>query len=200
MKYLICLFFFFITSLSGITQSRKDIKNDAIEARDTKNDIFIELNDGKILKYGVLKIKFPIMAYEYLEADGKKLDIPADSIKAFQTDKFYALRIFTTQTNLIGKLPFTELFAQRLRNGKIEMYIISQMRNNAYGPSGSSSSSGYRWSYYIKKGKNSDVIALSKENLKSMIQDNKGLLEEFDSKYKKSRAYDSATEIIDEYN
>ena len=88
--YLIIMSFI---SFAVSAQSRKDIKNDAEEARDTKNDIFIQMNDGKILKFSSLKIKAPIMGYEYLEGDGKKIEIAADSIKAFQTDKFYAERI-----------------------------------------------------------------------------------------------------------
>lgn len=137
------------------------------------------------------------MGYEYLEGDGNKLDIAADSINAFQTDKFYAERIFKTAKGVIGKLPFTELFTQRLRNGKIELFMSSSYSSNAYGAAGGG---GHVRSYYIRKGKSGTIQPLFKDMLKLMISDNKGLLEEFDKMYKKAREYESATKIIDEYN
>ncbi len=201
MKKSILVIYFLIFLVSFLSaQSRNDIKNDALEARDSKYDIFIETNNGEILKFNDLKIKHPFMGYEYLEGDGKKLDISADSIKAFQTDKYYTVRIYKSVSNLIGKLPFTELFAQRLKNGKIELFMIAEKKNDAYGPSGSGSSSGYVWSYHLRKGKSNKVIPFSKGALLSMIQDNKSLFEEFENLYKRTNIYKSATTIIDEYN
>ena len=180
------------------SQSNKDLKHDMEEARDSKHDIFIEMNDGKIATYEKLKIKAGVMGYEHFEADGKKLDIPFDSVKSYQTDEYYAVRIDSTPKIHVGKMPAAELFAMRIRMGKIELFYSYRQKEKVLGVEVYSSDK--KVSYFLRKGKNASLVPLSKATLKLMVADKKGVLEEFDDVYKKRNEYDSATKILDDYN
>ncbi len=195
-KILLTKIFIFSLMLTN-AQSNKDLKNDMLDARDGKRDIFIQMNNGTFLTFEKLKIKSPPLQSEHFEGDGKKLDIKYDSVYAFQTEEYYALRIDSTPKIHIGKMPFMELFGRRIRNGKIELYYTYRKKNSIIPILlDDENNSGY----FIRKGKTTNVVPLSKPKLKSFVSDKKGVLEEFDNMYKRSKPYKSATEIIDEYN
>jgi len=184
-------------SFVASAQSRKAIKKDAEEARDTKDELFVELRSGKRIKYSSLKLKITFGGGQYLESDNKKIDISWDSIRAFQTEKFYTEIFYDKKYIILNGRNWLKVEAQRIRNGKIELFTTSVYQSGAYGASGGG---GFVREYLVRKGKDGEIYTLSKDILKGMISDNKGLLEEFDKMYKKSREYESATKIIDEYN
>jgi len=191
---------FFLTAsillFTGCYFENKIQKQGALESRDPKLEAFVELQNGEVLKFGVLKIKRPPLQYEYLEGDGKKLDISAKDIKAFQTERYYAYKLFNKADGVIGKLPFSELFGERIVNGKIELFVISEMSMSAYG----AGQSGYVKNYYLRKGKNNPVIFANEATLKNMIRDNKSVLEDFDKLYKRTYVFKSIMKILEEYN
>jgi hypothetical protein len=192
--------FCFVAVLTLILNScyfeNKIQKQGALDSRDPKQECFIELMDGKTISYNTLIVKSPPLQYQYLEGNGEKLTVNTKEIRAFQTEKFYAYKLYDKSPGVIGKLPFSELFAERIVNGKIELFVISEMNRNAYGPN----SSGYQKSYYVRKGKMSEPSLATKGNLKNMISDNKDLLEEFESLYKKTYPFKSMMKILEEYN
>jgi hypothetical protein len=171
-------------------------KQGALDSRDPKQECFIEFMDGKIISYNTLKVKNPPLQYQYLEGNGEKLTFDTKEIRAFQTEKFYAYKLYDKSPGVIGKLPFNELFAERIVNGKIELFVISEMTMNAYGPN----SSGYQKTYYIRKGKTGVPGIATKGNLKNLISDNKSLLEDFESLYKRTYPFKSIMKILEAYN
>lgn len=175
---------------------RKIMKQSSLEARNPKYECFIQFNDGTIKPFTNLVLKHPPLAYEYLEGDGKKIDEDVNNIRAFQTPKFYAERIYDERTGGIGKLPFTELFASRIRNGKIELFMIAEMKNNTYGPN----SSGYEQSFFLRKGKEDKLRPFSAGLLKEMVKDKKDLYDNFNDYYIRNYAFKGAMQVLDEYN
>ena len=171
-------------------------KQGAIESRDGKHEAFIELDNGEMLTFQTLKIKSPPLQYQYLLGDDKKLDIAANKIKAFQTAGYYAYRIYDQPDLMIGKLPYSDLFAVRIVNGKIELFVISSKESGAYGPN----QSGFVKRYYLRKGKNTSLIPASEVTLKNMILDNKSVLEDFNKLYKRSYLFKSTMKVLEEYN
>ncbi len=198
MKKLFLAILVFLTSMPVFPQSQKELKNDMEEARESKRDIFIEMNNGKFITYEKLKIKAAVLGYEHFEGDGKKLDIPFDNVKSYQTEDYYAVRLDSTPTIHLGKMPARELFGMRIRTGKIELFYSYRQKEKILGVNVYTSDN--HLSYFIRKGKNSELVDFSKAALKLMIADNKGLLEEFESMYKNMNKYKSAIKIIDEYN
>lgn len=188
----------FLASIPVFSQSLKDLKSDMEESRESKRDIFIEMNNGKFLTYEKLKIKAKVLGYEYFEGDGKKLDIPFDSVKSYQTEDYYAVRLDSTPQIHLGKLPARELFGMRIRTGKIELFYSYRQKDKILGVPVVTGDNHY--SYFLRKGKNSKIVDLSKEALKSMISDNKSVLEEFESMYKGIKRYKSTVEILEAYN
>jgi hypothetical protein len=188
----------FLASIPVFSQSLKDLKSDMEEARETKRDIFIEMNNGKFLTYEKLKIKAKVLGYEYFEGDGKKLDIPFDSVKSYQTEDYYAVRLDSTPQIHLGKMGARELFGMRIRTGKIELFYSYRQKEKILGVPVVTADNHY--SYFLRKGKNSKLVDLSKEALKSMISDNKSVLEEFESMYKGIKRYKSTVEILEAYN
>lgn len=197
MKRIIYIIAVCFISFVASAQSRKAIKKDAEEARDTKDELFVELRSGKKIKYNSLRLRITLGGGQYLESESKKIDIPWDSIKAFQTEKFYSEIFFDRKYLILNGRNEAVVEAQRIRNGKIELFTTSVYKSGAYGASGGG---GLVREYLVRKGKDGEIYVLSKDILKGMISDNKGLLEEFDKMYKKARKYESATKIIDEYN
>lgn len=196
MKHIAWVVIFSFIFLSATAQSVKEIKNDTEEARETKDEFFIDLRNGKRIKYNSLKLKIPFGGGSYLEADGQRTGIDWDSVKAFQTDKFYSERFYDCKNILIDGNRLTMIQAQRLRNGKIELFTASVYSSSAYGSSGG----GYIRHLFVRKGKGGEIYLLSRDILKGMIADNKSLLEEFDKMFKNTNKYKSATKILDEYN
>ena len=188
----------FLASIPVFSQSLKDLKSDMEESRESKRDIFIEMNNGKFLTYEKLKIKAKVLGYEYFEGDGKKLDIPFDSVKSYQTEDYYAVRLDSTPQIHLGKLPARELFGMRIRTGKIELFYSYRQKDKILGVPVVTGDNHY--SYFLRKGKNSKIVDLSKEALKSMISDNKSVLEEFESMYMGIKRYKSTVEILEAYN
>ena len=188
----------FLALVSAFSQSNKELKSDMVEARDSKHDIFIEMNTGKILTFGTLKIKTVVLGYEHFEGDGKKLDISFDSVRAYQTEEYYALRIDSTPKIHVGKMPAAELFGLRIRSGKIELFYTYRQKEKILGVAVYNEDKKY--GYFLRKGKNTQPVQLSKVTLKTMIADKKAVAEEFDDIYKKRNEYESATKIIDDYN
>lgn len=168
----------------------------AKEARDTQHEMFIEMESGEIVSYSKLKIKSPPLQYQYLEGDGKKINTPAKEIRAFQTENYYAIKVYNQAELMIGKLPFSELYAARIVDGKIELFVISEKKKDAYGPN----ESGYAKSYFIRKGKKTLLIPATAKSLKNMISDNKSLFEDFDNIYKRTYPFKSIMKVLEEYN
>ncbi len=168
----------------------------AVDSRDPRLECFIEMMDGTIVPYNSLKIKSPPLQYQYLQGNGERLTINTKDIRAFQTEKFYAYKLYDKSPGVIGKLPFSELFAERIVNGKIELFVIREMNNSAYGPN----SSGYQKSYFIRKGKTNDLVPATRGSLKKMISDNKSLAADFESLYKGTYPFKSIMRILEEYN
>jgi hypothetical protein len=54
--------------------------------------------------------------------------------------------------------------------------------------------------YYIRKGKGTHPIIATKNNLKNLISDDKDLLNDFESLYKKSYQFKSIMKILEQYN
>jgi len=187
----------FQASIPAFSQSIKELKSDMEEARDSKRDIFIEMNNGKFITFEKLKIKAAVLGYEHFEGDGKNLDIPFDSVRAYQTDEYYAVRLDSTPKVHLGKMPARELFGMRIRMGKIELFYAYGQKEKVLGVEVYSDK---HVSYYIRKGKNTQLVPLSKETLKLMVADKKAVLEEFEDVYKKRNEYESATKILDDYN
>jgi len=181
---------------TGCYFENKIQRNSAKEARDSKLECFIEFNDGKIIPFETLEIKSPPLQYEFLLGDGKKLNYDVKEIHAFQTKKYYAIKIYNQSGNVIGKLPFTELFASRIVDGKIELFAIGEMKRDTYGPN----QPGYSKSYFLRKGKGNNLISATKKNLKNYITDNKSLSEEFESLYKSTYPFKSIMKILEQYN
>ena len=198
MKKLFLVILVLLASIPVFSQSLKDLKNDMEEARESKRDIFIEMNNGKFITFEKLKIKAAVMGYEHFFGDGKKLDIPFDSVKSYQTEEYYAVRLDSTPKIHLGKMPARELFGMRIRTGKIELFYSYRQTEKILGVDVYNSDN--KRSYFLRKGKNSKLVLLSKAALKLMIADNKAILEEFDDIYKKRNQYDSATKILDDYN
>lgn len=192
------LYFLVLTALmlSGCYFENKIQNQGALDSREAKPACFVEFKDGRKVAYSSLIVKRPPLQYEYLEGDGEKLKVDANDIIAFQTEKFYAFKIYDQAPGVIGKLPFTELFAVRVVNGKIELFAISEMKKNTYGPN----ESGYDKTYYLRKGKEGKLIEASKKNLKNLISDNKTLLDEFESLYKKTYPFKSIMKVLEQYN
>jgi len=180
--------------LSSCYFENKIQKQGALNARDPKMECFIQLTDGKIIPYNTLKLKSPPLQYEYLEGNGEKVNIDVKDIKAFQTEKYYAYKIYDQRPGGIGKLPFSELFASRIVNGKIELFMISEMKPNTYG----TNSSGYEKTYYLRKG--NGLTPATKQSLKNFISDNKSVLDDFESLYKKSYPFKSIMKVLEAYN
>ena len=196
LKRVLYLVIFFLTSFAAVAQSRKELKKDAENARETKDEFFIDLRNGKRIKYSSLKLKITLTNGDYLEGDNKKIDIPHDSIKAYQTEKFYVEYFYDRKNMYINGRYYAFVNGQRIRNGKIELFTTSVYSSGAYGSGGG----GSERTYLVRKGKDGEIFVLSKEILRQLISDNKSLLEEFDKMYKKAREYESSTKIIDEYN
>jgi hypothetical protein len=198
MKKLFLVMAVFLASIPVFSQSQKELKNDMEESRESKRDIFIEMNSGKFLTFEKLKIKAAVLGYEHFEGDGKKLDIPFDSVKSYQTEDYYAVRLDSTPQIHLGKLPARELFGMRIRTGKIELFYSYRQKDKILGVPVVTGDNHY--SYFLRKGKNSKIVDLSKEALKSMISDNKSVLEEFENMYKGIKRYKSTVEILEAYN
>ena len=196
LKRILYLVIFFLSSFVAVAQSKKELKKDAEDARETKDEFFIDLLNGKRIKYNSLKLKITLVNGDHLEGDGKRIDIPQDSMKAYQTDKSYT-EFFPNVKNFYPDGRSQSYAAgERIRKGKIELFTTHTYISNAYGSAGG----GGFIDFLVRKGNNGQVYGLSRETLKALISDNKSLLEEFDKMYKKGWEYESATKIIDEYN
>ncbi len=190
------LFFILILLLNGCYSERKVQENGADVSRESTLGAFIELKDGTRMNFEKLKIKSPPLQYQYLVGDGKKLDIDVEKILAFQTEDYYAFKVYDQKAALRGKLPFSELFAVRIASGKIELFVVNEMQNRAYGSNGSA----YVKTYFLRKGKNTPLVGAAKEILKKMISDNKMVLEEFDHLYTNKYKFKSTMAVLAQYN
>lgn len=192
---------------------RKTLKEKKIEARDTKNENFIQLNDGKIISYTDLTYK---ISNGYLYGDGKKLDYRFDSIRMFQTNKFCAVRYQTSEKLPNSTYNVRNNLLERIIKGKINAFVGSDYQNNLYNSASTSGvfinesssqkatrSGGYVRVYYLQKGDNGEIIRFSKQGLRSMVADNKTLKDKdyFNEIIKKSKfELKNIIDVLDEYN
>jgi len=170
---------------------RKLMKEAEYEARDQKHDQFIKLKDGKILTFNELKFKVPLVGdgKSHFEGNGKRLDINYEDILEFQTDKYFVV--------MYPSAGFLYDVLYKLRSGKIELFVGFVTVRNA---SSKDNTSSYTRTFSVRKGANGQMLPLTRSVLKSMIQDNKNVLAEFDEKYKTRYLLRNVLEIIDDYN
>jgi hypothetical protein len=172
------------------------IKNYAAEAKESKYDFFLELNDGNTIKYSQLEYK---KLHVRLFGDGVKLPYSAGNIKAYQDKRAYRLRVTGYDSASVDDKykHYDDFFAARLINGKIELFIFQP--NIGYQPK--NGAAGREVTLFIRKGKDSPPQGLDKGgvNLKLAISDNKDLKENFKEMYGRGRLRD-IVKIIEEYN
>jgi hypothetical protein len=195
MKKSLLLFFVLITYLNFV--NGQNFKDEAIEAKDTSYQCFIQLTDSTIIKYAHLKYKMPPLSYGYLQGDGEKLKYQAEDILCFQDEKGYWLRIINPSASIkpvVGRLSLDNFFAVRIAKGKIEMFM--QYANNGRSVSDDRYSSGA--SYYIKKGSVFTGVDIWGVNLKNMMSDNKKMYSSIDVNDRKK--IKELIEIVEEYN
>ena len=189
---------FFFSFLSGCYTDKWNYRKDAIEAKDSRAECFIEMNDGTLTKYGSLKFKLPPMSYGYWSADGNRINIDWSQVKAYQTNDGYFTRVKKSIANRNinqHEVFIADAFAVRVRKGKIELFRVyttngKTVSNNQYES---------KEFFYIKKGKEAEAVPLNETNLKAAILDNKNVLGDFGATYKKGHMKD-VLNIIDEYN
>lgn len=172
----------------------KKIKKAMLEARDETRNIFIELNNGTVLTFEKLKIKAGFMQYERFEGDGKKLDISFDSVRCYQTEDYYAYRKHTSPKFKIGKMPSSELFAKRIKQGKIELFFSYQQYNEDT-QTLDREKSEYT---YIRKGENGILEYNILQVLPQMLADNTVVSAEYDEMKRTNRW--NIGQLIDKYN
>ena len=191
---------FVLTIFATANLMAQNFKDEAIEAKDPKYVCFVQLSDsvGTIIKYTTLKYKTPPLSYGYLQGDGEKLPYGPEDLLAFQDDKGYWLRVSNPVGGtkpVIGKLPFTNFFAVRIKSGKLELFM--QYMNNGRGVLDNGYESGR--SYFLRKG--AVITGLDKfgVGLKNAVKDNKNISADFEDRFGKGKIKD-VIEIIDEYN
>ncbi|MBP6431883.1 MAG: hypothetical protein KA319_08960 [Ferruginibacter sp.] len=192
---------------------KKTLKQKKIEARETKNENFIQLNDGTIISYSDLTYK---VSNGYLYGDGKKLDYRFDSIRMFQTNKFCVVRYESTVKLQNGNDKKSSLKLERIIKGKINAFVGSEYQNNLYNSASTSGvfinessnqkatrAGGNVRVYYLQKGDNGEIIRFSKQGLRSMVADNKSLKDKdyFNEIMKKSKfELKNIIDVLEEYN
>ncbi len=182
----------FLASCS-VGKEIKLIKENQLTAKESKYHCFVKLNDGTLNPYQKLSIKRPPLVFEYLQGDGKKINLKANEIQAFQTEDYYAERVYDQKNIVIGKLPFNELFATRLRNGKIELFMITEMIY--YG-----SDKRYTKNYFVRKGSSEKLQPLSAAVLHKLVEDNSELDKNFKDYYSDRNPFKGAMKVLDVYN
>lgn len=186
------LFVFFSSCYTDKWNYRKDAKG----AKDARAECFIETSDGKLTKYGKLKYKLPPMSFGYWTGDGSRLNVEWHKVAAYQTGDGYFVRVTRNAVNS-NQFEFSDgdVFVVRVRNGKLELF-------REYATNGRTVSSDKyeaKEFFYIRKGKDAPIAALTKKSLKAAISDNKNIAGDFDDMYKKGHMKD-VLNIIDEYN
>lgn len=195
MKRSVLLFFVLMGYLNFA--NGQNLKDEAMEAKDTSYQCFIKLSDSTIIKYQHLKYKMPPFSYGYLEGDGEKLKYNSEDILCFQDEKGYWLRIVNPTASaqpVIGKLSLDNFFAVRIAKGKIEMFM--KYSNNGRSVSDDKYQSGR--SYYIKKDNVLTPLDKWGVGLKNMMKDKKKFYNDFDISGKMK--IKEMVEIVQDYN
>jgi hypothetical protein len=191
------VFVTFIGLLFSCSGSIKFSKYKA-EARDTKQDFFVELNDGSIIKYGMLKHG---LVKTRLYGDGTMITYNAEQIKAYQDKNAYWLKFRTydakNPSHLLSR--YVDFFAMRLISGKIELYLFKPYA--VVNSSGPVSASSITVIYLIRKGKDGALQGLDEwgVNLKNAISDNKAVKADFEELYGKGKLK-NIVNVIEAYN
>ncbi len=167
--------------------------SDYEDSKEDKYEYFVELASGKIIKFNEsLKVKTIGHAERCLVGDGVRLPYTVDSVKAFQTEKVYFLRVVDSAKLIIGPKPFIMYYAGRLRKGKIDIYALSQEAVNSWG------GPLMMPTFYLKKGKTGSVQPVTKETIAEAIKDRKDIEPKYGLLF--STRIKAILKIIDEYN
>jgi hypothetical protein len=177
--------------------------------------VFVKTRDGQTITFNKLKVSMAYGKENFLIGDGKRVKVKFEDIMAFQTNKTYYKRLFTTIVPYEGKPMFYDYFGERLRKGKINLYTISEasgasqaktmtyhpasQNGGAYTTSNQSTNSAYKSGIFLQKNDGS-IERLSQKLLKELISDNQNATDKFDNLYKKTNPLKSAMKILDLYN
>jgi len=172
----------------------QNYKDDADEAKDTKYECFVQQNDSVIIKFHEVKFKLAPLTFGILKGDGERLKYAPGDLIAFQDDRGYWLRIAKSGIKPFeSNISFEDLYALRLKKGKIELFI---QRNDKLLVDGKLALKGDK--YFIRKGNQIQFID-NKAVLKEAVKDKKKVYDSFDETYGKGKR-ENIYDVIDAYN
>jgi hypothetical protein len=139
------------------------------EARIDKYDCFIQKNDGTVIEFSTADKKNIKLGKDYFIING--ITIYFSDIKSYQSKEVYSERVYQHTTNM-KSISFSQMFADRIIDGKIEFFILyethevtdynSQRRSFEHKPL-----------YMLrKKSEQDNVRVYSKDLLTQMVADN----------------------------
>jgi hypothetical protein len=214
MKNSLLLLVVVIFSTSLLFSCSNSLKTAIKAGRDESAGNFVKTRDGKITTYNTIKVGG--LSNMFI-ADGKKLDVT--DIVAFQTENGYSERFFKSSSQYKeGKTPLLYLFGQRIRKGKIEMFLLveesglsqASRERTTYNSNGTSNttrqaSANSQWknAYFLKKG-DSVIVKFLPENIMPLINDNSAAVAEYNRLFHKgisqSKALENMNKVLDIYN
>ena len=214
MKNSFLLIIVLIILTSVIFSCSNSLKTAIKTGRDESVGNFVKTRDGKMTTYNKIIVGG---LSNNLTGDGKKLNVI--DIVAFQTEGGYFERLFKSSSKYKeDKMPILYSFGQRIRKGKIEMYLLveesglsqaprEQTTYNSNGTTNTtrqpSANSQWKNAYFLKKG-DSVLVKLLPENIMPLISDNSAAVAEYSKLFYKNisqyKAVENMNKVLDIYN
>lgn len=173
-------------SNNSVVQHKPDVENPG----EIKSTCHVLLLDGTIKQYSSLKLVTGVLITPHLLADNKVV-INAKDIKAYQTDKLFAVSpkyLTTAKTSFVATETLPG-FAVRIAKGKLNIYC------RKYYNGGNTVDE-----YFLQTGNEGQIIAYSPQVMSDLVKDNAKASDYYNSKVKISPKSKKLMVTADIYN